>query len=295
MPPSKHSEKTVSTTNAKQVCIATYNTKNLFNSQHPDHPKRPREFRELARMIGKVDADILALQEVENTGALAELNERLAQPYAHCALIEGNSHRGINIAYMSRLPFVLSSHRQIILKDEAGQDLYEFCSEHAAATALPTVARFQRDLLLAQFNLGDDTLAVFNMHLKSRIQNEWAGIDSDVLRLAEAQAVLDVVALYEKRNPQHIIIVLGDLNQRTDHPSLQPIMALRYFDPVLAELVPNNTQLSTHWSKPRDRIDHLLLSHLAHARYLAGSATVHREAGARKASDHYPVSVRLQF
>ena len=64
MSPSEHTEKTVSTTIAQQVCIATYNTKNLFNSQHPDHPKRPREFRELARMIGKIDADILALQEV---------------------------------------------------------------------------------------------------------------------------------------------------------------------------------------------------------------------------------------
>ena len=67
------------------------------------------------------------------------------------------------------------------------------------------------------------------------------------------------------------------------------------FDPILAELVPNDTQLSTLWSKPRDRIDYLLLSERARKHYVKGSATVHREAGARKASDHYPVSVCLQL
>ena len=280
---------------AEQVRIATYNTNNLFSSQHPTHPKRPRELRELARMVNKIDAHILALQEVENMHALTELNERLVQPYAYRELIDGNSRRGINIAFMSRLPFELSSHRQLILKDKAGEELHEFCSAQAAASAQSTRVRFQRDLVLAQFKFGEHTLAVFNMHLKSRIQNDWSGIDSDVLRLAEAQAVRNVVSWYERQNPQHDIIVLGDLNQRIEHASLQPIMALGYFDPVLAELTPNNTQLSTHWSKPRDRIDHLLLAPLARKRYLEGSATVHREAGARKASDHYPVSVALLF
>ena len=244
-------------------------------------------------MVAKIDAQILGLQEVENEAALAQLNERLPEPYAHCKLVQGNSQRGINVAFMSRLPFDLTSHRQLTLTDESGQELREFSSAQAAQSGLSTPARFQRDLLLAQFKLDGHTIAVFNTHLKSRIQNAWSGNDSDVIRAAEARALSAIVCAYEKQNPDHAIIVLGDLNQRADHASLQPIMSLRYFDPVLSELMPENTQLSTHWSKPRDRIDYLLLSRIAHQQYVKGSATVHREAGARKASDHYPVSVSL--
>ena len=277
------------------VHIATYNVRNLFSAQHPLHPKKPRELRELARMVAKIDAHILALQEVGNQSALTELNERLAEPYAYCELLAGNSDRGIHLAFMSRLPFKLSSHRHITLHDESGQVLSEFSSAPAAQVGTPTPARFQRDLLLAQFEVGEHTIAVFNTHLKSRIQNDWANNDSDVIRLAEARAIFDIVSAYEEQNPDHAIIVLGDFNHRCDHASLQPIMSLCYLDPVLSELVPDNTQLSTHWSKARDRIDYLLLSASARQRYVEGSATVHREAGARKASDHYAVSARLDF
>lgn len=277
------------------VRIATYNTKNLFSAHHPHHPKKPRELRELARMVAKIDADIVGVQEVESQQALAELNERLPEPYAHCALIEGNSRRGIHIGFMSRFPCDLTSHRNATLKDETGQQLHEFASEFAAAAGLSTPAQLQRDLLLAQFKIDNQTIAVFNAHLKSRIQADWSGIDSDVIRLAEAQAICEIVSSYEAQNPLVATILLGDFNHRHDHESLQPIMSLGYFDPVLSELVPDNIHLSTHWSKARDRIDYVLLSKGAASRYIPGSATVHREAGARKASDHYPVSVRLQF
>ena len=277
------------------VHIATYNVKNLFSAQHPLHAKKPRELRELARMVAKIDAHILGLQEVGNLSALDELNKRLAEPYAYCELLEGNSDRGIHLAFMSRLPCKLISHRHVILHDESGQELREFGNAQAAQSGAPAPAGFQRDLLLAQFQISEHTIAVFNTHLKSRIQNDWADNDSDVIRVAEARAIFDIVSAYEEQNPGHAIIVLGDFNQRCDHASLQPIMSLRYFDPVLSELVPDNTQLSTHWTKARDRIDYLLLSASARQRYIEGSATVHREAGARKASDHYAVSARLDF
>lgn len=246
-------------------------------------------------MIAKVDAHVVALQEVENDLALSELNQRLPNPYPHCGLLQGNSRRGINLAFMSRFAIRLTSHRQTILKDESDCELHDFASAQAAETITAAPARFQRDLLLAQSSLADHTLAVFNAHLKSPLRNEWSNHDADVIRAAEARSIHSIVSAYQSSNPGHVIVLLGDFNQRHDHDTLQPIMSLRYFDPVLAELVPENGQLSTHWSRPRARIDHLLLSPAAHARYVEGSAAVHREAGARKASDHYPVSVSLQF
>ena len=277
------------------VRIATYNTKNLFSTKHPHHPKKPREVRELARMVAKLNAHVLGLQEVENETALAELNQRLPEPYAHCGLLQGNSRRGINLAFMSRFPIRLTSHRQVVLKNESGCELHDFADAQAAQSGNATALSFQRDLLLAEFTFGSNTLALFNAHLKSPIRNEWSNSGADVIRAAEARAIQAIVAAYEIENPGHVTVLLGDLNQRHDHESLAAIMSLRYFDPVLAELVPQNNQLSTHWSRPRARIDHLLLGPAAHHRYIAGSAAVHREAGARKASDHYPVSIALQF
>ncbi len=277
------------------IRIATYNTKNFFHAQHPQHPKKPRELRELARMVAKIDAQVIGLQEVENDASLVELNERLANPYPHGELVEGNSKRGINLGFLSRVPLTLASHRQLVLKDEAGQELHEFADAHAAQAGQSAPLLFQRDLLLAQVEIGQFTVAVFNVHLKSRIENDWSSISSDDVRLAEARAVSNIVTRYKAQNPQHLAILLGDFNQRHDHASLAPIMSMGYFDPVSTELLPNNTQLSTHWSKPRDRIDFILLCDAARQRYVKGSATVHREAGARKASDHYPVSIRLDL
>jgi endonuclease/exonuclease/phosphatase family metal-dependent hydrolase len=279
---------------ANSIRIATYNTKNLFSAKHPHHPKKPREVRELARMVAKLDVQVLGLQEVENETALAELNQRLPEPYAHCGLLPGNSHRGINLAFMSRLPIHLTSHQQMVLTNESGCALHDFADAQAAQSANATALRFQRDLLLAEIAFGSNTLAVFNAHLKSPLRHEWSNNAADVIRAAEARAIQAIVSAYEIENPEHVTVLLGDLNQRHDHESLQAIMSLRYFDPVLAELVPQNNQLTTHWSRPRARIDHILLGPAAHNRYIAGSAAVHREAGARKASDHYPVSIALQ-
>jgi len=274
------------------VRVATYNVRNLFTAAHPTLAKRPRELRELARMVSKVDADVLALQEVENAAALGELNLRIRHPYAYFGLSEGNSNRGIHLAFLSRHPLVLTGHDDITLEDGSGAVLHEFASECAD---IMTPARIRRGVARARVTIGGQTLTVFSVHLKSRIQLEWSGVDSDAVRHAEAQAVARIVAGHEAEHPRDATVLLGDMNERHDHASLQPIMALGYFDPVLAELVPGDPTLSTHWIKSRDRIDHLLLSKTAHAHYVPGSALVHREAGARKASDHYPVSVDLEI
>jgi endonuclease/exonuclease/phosphatase family metal-dependent hydrolase len=63
----------------------------------------------LARAILQVDGgrgpDVLALQEVENRDALERLRERLgAARYPTAVLIEGDDPRGIDVAFLSRLP-----------------------------------------------------------------------------------------------------------------------------------------------------------------------------------------------
>jgi endonuclease/exonuclease/phosphatase family metal-dependent hydrolase len=68
-----------------------------------------RKLSLIAEAILQVDgrgADIIALQEVENVGILERLrNEYLADSgYGPAVLIEGNDNRGIDVAFLSRLP-----------------------------------------------------------------------------------------------------------------------------------------------------------------------------------------------
>jgi endonuclease/exonuclease/phosphatase family metal-dependent hydrolase len=67
-----------------------------------------------------VDADVLALQEVENLDAPRRFNrDHLDRPYAYEALVEGNDPRFIDVAVLSRLPIAnLTSHRFEVHPDD---------------------------------------------------------------------------------------------------------------------------------------------------------------------------------
>jgi hypothetical protein len=61
--------------------------------------------RVLAARIKAIDADVLALQEVESIEALEEfVDEERLDEYRHLVLVEGNDERLIDVALMSRFP-----------------------------------------------------------------------------------------------------------------------------------------------------------------------------------------------
>ncbi len=84
------------------ISLGTYNLENLFDvkrdgTEYPgyrpgsmgwDRQMLERKLVHLARVIEDLDADILALQEVESRQALALLNRQLAKPYPHMAIAD---------------------------------------------------------------------------------------------------------------------------------------------------------------------------------------------------------------
>ena len=65
-----------------------------------------------ARVIGDLDADILAIVEAEDRPALRRLNdELLAGRYAHVMLVDGNDERGIDVGIMTKPGFEITSIR----------------------------------------------------------------------------------------------------------------------------------------------------------------------------------------
>jgi endonuclease/exonuclease/phosphatase family metal-dependent hydrolase len=276
-----------------QLRIATYNLKNLFlDGEGPEKPNK--EVRPLARMIDQVAADVLVVQEAGSATSLQRLNDRLARPYRHVEVLPGNSNRSIHLGVMSRLPVMLASHKDTVLRSVEGSMLDHFVDLSAAQASKATPLGFCRDLL--RVGLRTETgaeVALFCVHLKSRTNQPWQKRSADEIRTAECRALHDVVLEHTRKHPEHIVCLLGDFNDRMVNDALAPVVALGFADPLGSRLKSTGRNPSTYWPRRRMRIDHILVSANGLPVVVDDSPQIHASHMARTASDHYPVSIDL--
>ncbi len=281
--------------------IASYNVQNLFSPadamrQPGAVAKSAKALKALAGTLSTLRADAVLLQEVSSSEALTRLNGALAMPYPFAELVVGNSERGIHLAVLSREPFSLTSHRHLLLKDASGTPLEEFACESAAALNSPTPIRIQRDLLQVELDLADQgTLTLFNVHLKSKTNPAWRRLPADDVRAAEVRQVTSLVGDYLNRHPDRPVLLGGDFNDLRSSDCLRPIFELPLADPMGEHLATTGGNPSTYWPKRRMRLDFLLLSTAAEDALVPDSARIHASQQAKRASDHYPISVDLDF
>lgn len=280
--------------------IASYNVRNLFDEAGAARAgaaaKSAQELKALAGTMGTLKADAVILQEVGSRDALAELNDLLASPYPYVGLLEGNSSRGIHLAMLSREPFELTSHRTLALSDQTGTALLEYDTEADARSGNAAPVRIQRDLLLAEVELaGEGVLALFNVHLKSKTNRAWRLLAADVIRAAEVRQVAARIAAYIQAHPDRPVILGGDFNDLRSSEVLKPLFELPLSDPMGESLAASGRNPSTYWPKRRMRLDFLLLSTTARASLVLDSPTIHVSQRARRGSDHYPISLDLEF
>ena len=137
-------------------------------------------------------ADLVILQEVENLAVLNRLNREHLQAasYTQAILIDGPDKRGIDIAFLSRLP----------LKSPAILHKINYKGKNKDDTKWMNLSR---GILEATFSLPDGTpLTVFGVHLPSlRNPSYW-----------RQQAIEHLNRLKAKVPKSHIIIAGGDLN-----------------------------------------------------------------------------------
>ncbi|MEZ6052510.1 MAG: hypothetical protein R3C02_14170 [Planctomycetaceae bacterium] len=139
---------------AEELRIAFWNVENLFD-QYVDKrvptsdvflPEHVQEKLEKdATIIRQLDADIVGLMEVENRGLLRELCEKhLADMgYRYFELSEETDDRGIDVAIISRRPFLSYSFE---------------------------VPDFYRGVLVSRFSFDGEPLYVIVNHWKSRFE-----------------------------------------------------------------------------------------------------------------------------
>ena len=156
----------------------------------------------IAERIRRIDADILAVQEVEDISVLRSFNKRhLDGMYPHIVLIEGNDSRLIDVGVMSRLPIGAVTSFQT--------------AEHPKR---PGVRIFGRDLLAVEIldaRRRRKLFTLYNTHLKSHFvdfrEDPVAGRRrNDRLRRQQAETVARLISERERRGAKFVLA--GDMN-----------------------------------------------------------------------------------
>ncbi len=296
------------------IRIATYNLLNLFD--HKDNPEfggriddillavRHSRGKALAKVIKSIDADILALQEVESLEALLWFRDTFLPNagYRYVVSRDVGHYRGIEQSVMSRFPVTDS-------QTWPGVSLDGVTREGSGWAPIPpkyrTGQKIRRSPLRVDVKVNNGyTLSMFIVHHKS-------GPDFRFKREAEALKFVEFVNELQRRVPKRSIIVAGDFNADPQDKSIRIYLEAGLINAFAHRVVSGRAGVENH--KARRFIthesgtvrDYIFLNKIAHRHLVTGSAHVFgtryienfdwrkRVYPEGYASDHYPVIIDL--
>jgi endonuclease/exonuclease/phosphatase family metal-dependent hydrolase len=267
--------------------VATYNVENYLLEPVGTRPAKSPGARQAVRsMIRRLDADILALQEIGGRAALEELREALrgeGLPYAHARLAWGHD-TNIAVAVLSRFP--ITADRSLT---------------NASFLLLGRRHFVNRAFVELDIQVTPDyALTLMAAHLKSRR----TAIEADEAELREQEAILLRARVDARlaRDPAANLVVLGDLNDTRDSRPVRTLLG-RAGPRALVDTRPcecgetpapvaSRAVTWTHFYAKEDtysRIDYLLLSRGMAEDWVRGASCVVRAPEWGAASDHRPV------
>lgn len=229
----------------------------------------------LARSITALNADVLAMEEVENRDYLQRFVDVFLRDmgYKHVVLIEGNDKRGIDVALVSRIPVgAVRSHQYLQFQHADG-----------------TPEHFQRDALCVELRPDQGKpFEAWVVHLKSKSGDDPAA--TEPIRLAEATKLRELLDAELAGNLQVRFVVMGDFNDTFDSKSLKTIVGQGP-----CALWPANSDLKTPYvtfneAEFRSVIDFILCSPAMAKSYVPGSFHVPQGSVERTGSDHNPIA-----
>jgi endonuclease/exonuclease/phosphatase family metal-dependent hydrolase len=270
------------------VTIATFNTLNLFDeyddpyaSDESTPPKPKEELQALAKTIRALDADVVALEEVENRGYLERFVTAMLGEMGYDSVVcfEGNDRRGIDCAVLSRLPVgPVTSHRHLRF------------NENSATPEGPM--SFRRDLLQVRIEPPDGpAFHVFVVHFKSKRDG---GGSADEYRLGEARQARRIIDGLLSKDKDALFVVCGDFN---DTFASKPVKALRgEGETALRDFLADLPKDAVTYNKaPRSVIDFILASPAMGGRYVAKSYKIVPGSVETAGSDHNPVVAKFDL
>jgi endonuclease/exonuclease/phosphatase family metal-dependent hydrolase len=270
-----------------QIVISIFNVENLFDdaddpySHDEGTPGKSRDALEkIAAAIRRVNADVVALQEVESRGIL-ERFVTLFLPemgYSHVVHFEGNDKRGIDVALLSRAPIgEVTSRRHLEFSGPDG-----------------VTRRFQRDVPAITVMPRDSAaFEIWPVHLKSRSDS---ADTSEPIRLAEAAEIRRLLDAAFAANPDARIIVAGDFNDTRESKSMAIVFgsgATEMWAPKPRETP--DSQVDPEFPDGRAPIDFITCSPAMRKLAIEDSAEVRRAPPSLDGSDHDPQWATFQL
>jgi len=282
----------VSPASAEQVRFATLNAWWFFDDEPPhenwsgqrDNQSWEEALVHVADAVVEINADVLALQEVEGRQAVERLNAVLASrgkgyPFFWVGA-GGDSFTGQDVAILSRFPSLAEPVRAYPAMQE----------DFRAASGYPRVAMLSK-FMRVDLEVEGEPVTVFALHLRSKRGNR---VTSGRERLAQARMVRRLVrpVLEESRKK---VVVMGDFNDVSGSPALREIRGLNDASWDLSNAVESERMSGEAWTYQyrgrKEQIDHLLLCKFLFDKVAAASVI---RIG-NQASDHDAFAVDIAF
>jgi len=203
-------------TNRSELVVAQWNVENLFDAEDDPRNEGDDEFTpagwrrwsdklyriklaHLAEAVARIQADVLCLQEIENRRTLDDLCLVLKQAYTtdypYVVHREGQDHRGIDVAVLSRI--------------------------EPARPAWLTPVDEQRDILVVRFDASGAPLTLLVNHWKSRWGSKAKAM---AMRTEQARAARAEVGRILREEPSRAVMVVGDFNDDFSDPSVADVL-----------------------------------------------------------------------
>jgi endonuclease/exonuclease/phosphatase family metal-dependent hydrolase len=287
LPETQQPAKTLPTAAADRIRFAEYNVLNLFDADddpyHADEatPTKPRaELEALANSIRSLNADVIALEEVENRGYLERFLEVFLKDmgYQDVVLFEGNDRRGIDVALVSRIPIgPVESNRHCTFPGPDGKPIH-FARDVIEVTVEPTNA---------------PSFEVWVVHLQSNSQGrEYA----EPIRLAEARQIRRMLDEDFQRDTKARIVLTGDFNDTWDSETMKTIVG-EGSTSMWSAASDHEGELPDTYNQGRyhSMIDFVLCSPAMAKQYVPRSFHVVPGSPESSGSDHNPVAVEFSL
>ena len=280
----------VAATEAAGLRVATYNIENYVAADRmtdagfrKGYPKPERETAALRKVVRDLSADVLVLQEMGPRPYLEELRRDLRAEgvdYPHSALASA-ADADRHIAILSRRPLLgVRTHDDLSFAYLGGRETVK------------------RGLLEAVVETPGGPVAIFALHLKSRLTERDDDPGSAARRVAEATAVRDRV-LARCPDPEQVrFVVLGDCNDGRNSRAAAALQ--RRGKTRIATLLPAADSRGEAWTHAyrRDesysRVDLIFVSAGLLPWVDGAAARIHDAPEVRAASDHRPVFIDLR-
>lgn len=202
------------------IAVGTWNLENLYLPGGDFGPSTPEAYeRKLAALtatIERLDVEVLAVQEVGDPPALAELVDRLDGAWSS-ALSTAPDSRGIRVGFISRLP--IERTRQVIAFP-APLDPVQVQDDGATAAAMG------RGALHVRVQTASGELDLLTAHLKSKLLSYPGGRFAP--RTEHERARYGAYALY--RRAAESVVVRNYANRLLASADPRPLVALGDFN-----------------------------------------------------------------